>query len=105
MSEYQYYEFQAIDRPLTEKEMEDLRALYLGWLAYIQDGYVEEDEQDEPEPPVPPGLGQLSAPLKSLAEFLRIENDLIDAAAEGSAPGSPAGPSKDELSAWIAAVP
>jgi hypothetical protein len=27
MSEYQYYEFQAIDRPLTRKEMEGLRAL------------------------------------------------------------------------------
>src|SRR5947209_19721615 len=25
MSEYQYYEFQAIDRPLTEKEMAELR--------------------------------------------------------------------------------
>jgi len=26
MSEYQYYEFQAIDRPLTQEEMEELRA-------------------------------------------------------------------------------
>jgi len=26
MSEYQYYEFQAIDRPLTKKEMEELRS-------------------------------------------------------------------------------
>jgi hypothetical protein len=26
MSEYQYYEFQAIDRPLTEKQMEELRS-------------------------------------------------------------------------------
>jgi hypothetical protein len=26
MSEYQYYEFQAIDRPLTESEMEKLRS-------------------------------------------------------------------------------
>ena len=26
MSEYQYYEFQAIDRPLTEQEMRELRA-------------------------------------------------------------------------------
>jgi hypothetical protein len=26
MSEYQYYEFQAIDRPLTEKEMAQLRS-------------------------------------------------------------------------------
>ena len=27
MSEYQYYEFQAIDRPLTKPEMAELRAL------------------------------------------------------------------------------
>jgi hypothetical protein len=27
MSEYQYYEFLAIDRPLTSEEMGDLRAL------------------------------------------------------------------------------
>jgi hypothetical protein len=27
MSEYQYYEFRAIDRPLTSQEMSDLRAL------------------------------------------------------------------------------
>jgi hypothetical protein len=26
MSEYQYYEFQAVDRSLTDKEMSDLRA-------------------------------------------------------------------------------
>jgi hypothetical protein len=26
MSEYQYYEFQTIDRPLTEKEMRELRS-------------------------------------------------------------------------------
>ncbi len=26
MSEYQYYEFQAIDRPLTEQEMSELRS-------------------------------------------------------------------------------
>ena len=26
MSEYQYYEFQAIDRPLTEREMGELRS-------------------------------------------------------------------------------
>lgn len=27
MSEYQYYEFQGIDRPLTEKQMAELRAI------------------------------------------------------------------------------
>ncbi len=27
MSEYQYYEFLAIDRPLTEREMQEFRAV------------------------------------------------------------------------------
>jgi len=27
MSEYQYYEFRAVDRPLREDEMEELRAI------------------------------------------------------------------------------
>jgi hypothetical protein len=28
MSEYQYYEFQAIDRPLTAKEMDELLSVF-----------------------------------------------------------------------------
>ena len=28
MSEYQYYEFQSIDRPLTPEQMSELRALH-----------------------------------------------------------------------------
>lgn len=31
MSEYQYYEFQAVDRPLTEPEMRELRACSFFW--------------------------------------------------------------------------
>ena len=27
MSEYQYYEFRAVDRPVTQREMRELRAL------------------------------------------------------------------------------
>ena len=27
MSEYQYYQFQAIDRPLTDRQMRELRAI------------------------------------------------------------------------------
>ncbi len=52
----------------------DLRALYLGWLLRAQAGELDDGD---PEPPVPPGLGQLSASLKSLAEFLRIDGDLL----------------------------
>ncbi|MBV9122506.1 MAG: hypothetical protein JO112_03960, partial [Planctomycetes bacterium] len=47
----------------------DLRCLYLAWLTGIE--YSEADD-DESEPPVPPGLGQLSAPLRSFLDFLRL---------------------------------
>lgn len=38
------------------------------------------------EPPVPQGLGALTAPQKVLVEFLRIDDDLLAAAATASAP-------------------
>ncbi|MCK5157063.1 MAG: hypothetical protein KAQ69_11580 [Spirochaetales bacterium] len=59
----------------------DMRALYLAWLLCVEEGEVQDDEK---EPEVPPGLGSLSAPLRSLVEFLRIDRDLLAAAAEGS---------------------
>jgi hypothetical protein len=59
----------------------DLRALYLGWLLCAQNGCLDDEEI---EPPVPAGLGKLSASLSSFAEFLRINADLIDAAAATS---------------------
>lgn len=60
----------------------DYRALYLGWLLAVQDGQVEDGQ----EPPVPPGLAEPSASLKALAEFLRIDDDLLAAAAQASGP-------------------
>ena len=80
----------------------DLRCLYLGWLLCAQ--YQELDEE-EMEPPVPPGLAKLSAPLQEFADFLRIEKDLIDVAAEASVALEAAGPSQEALAAWIAAMP
>src|SRR5437762_69812 len=127
MSEYQLYEFRAIDRPLTSKEMQELRALssraeitptsftneysygdfralYLGWLAGVQykmhagdwdeesdggdggDAEAEADREGEedghPEPPVPAGLGALNAAHQALADFLMVDTDLLEAAAE-----------------------
>lgn len=58
----------------------DLRALYLGWLLHAQ----QSARDDTLEPPVPPNLGKLSASLKSLADFLRIDQDLLHVAAECS---------------------
>jgi hypothetical protein len=80
----------------------DLRALYLGWLLGVQ---LDASGPDVPEPPVPPGLGELSASLDSLIEFLHIDRDLVAVAAERSAPLAEITPDAVEIAAWLAAQP
>jgi hypothetical protein len=75
----------------------DPRCLYLGWLRSAQDGGLDEDEM---EPPVPAGLQELSGSLDALIEFLEINEDLVEVAAQASKPLA-AGPSSKEVSAWI----
>jgi hypothetical protein len=54
-----------------------------------------------PGPPVPAGLGDLSAGLRAVADFLEIDEDLIAVAAASSPPiQEPEG-----MADWIAAVP
>ncbi len=71
----------------------DLRPLYLAWLSGYgvwerdEDAFGDEDEE-EMEPPVPAGLGSLTAPQRALADFLRLDSDLLGVAAEAS-PGLP----------------
>jgi hypothetical protein len=98
--------------PIRDELMRgDLRALYLGWLAsFLDRGYFDADAdadevRDEPEPPVPPGLATLSAPLRALAEFLRIDDDLLAAAAAGSVGEAPAAPSRADLARWVKSLP
>lgn len=76
----------------------DLRALYLGWLLRVQAGELDEEDV---EPAVPPGLGQLSASLESLADFLRIDGDLLHLAAEASPSLESAGLNRGEVLAWV----
>lgn len=59
----------------------DLRSLYLGWLAGVTSGEVDDDAL---EPEIPPGMSQLSAAQQALVEFLEIDPDLLAAAAAGS---------------------
>ena len=81
----------------------DLRALYLGWLLGAQ---AEELEDDALEPPVPPNLATLTEAQKSLAAFLRLDEDLIAAAATASPQAPPPGEGADQrLAGWIAALP
>jgi len=80
----------------------DYRCLYLGWLSCVGCGEV---DNDAVEPSVPPGLAELTAPLRALAEFLRIDDSLIDAAAEDSPPLAAQADSVEELRTWIEALP
>ncbi|HUY47140.1 MAG TPA: hypothetical protein VMV92_15630 [Streptosporangiaceae bacterium] len=59
----------------------DLRLLYLGWLLAVQSDDVDDGDT---EPPVPAGLGDLSAPLQAIIDFLEIDKDLIAVAAAAS---------------------
>jgi hypothetical protein len=76
----------------------DHRALYLGWLLAVQTGEIDDDT---PEPPVPPGLGDLNSSLDRLAYFLRLDLDLIAAAAECCPGEQAASLSKREIDAWV----
>src|SRR5712691_5808070 len=80
----------------------DLRALYLGWLLCAQSGDLQDNEI---EPPVPAGLAQLSASLEGLVEFLRIDTDLLDAAATASPPLVSLEPQPAEVREWVAKLP
>jgi len=80
----------------------DLRALYLGWLLWAQEGKPAEREA---EPPVPANLGELSGPLSNLVEFLRIDPDLLAVAAQSSPSTKPDPAGRKELAAWVAALP
>lgn len=82
----------------------DLRLLYLGWLLGAQwAGQDEEDAIADTEPPVPAGLGDLSAPLQTIADFLEIDKDLMTVAAETNPPLEE--PANDGLAEWITALP
>ncbi|WP_406074690.1 hypothetical protein [Micromonospora sp. NBC_01638] len=80
----------------------DLRLLYLAWLRCVQS---EDIADDEPEPPVPAGLDTLDAPLTAVAEFLRIDPDLIAAAAAGSSPAASGEPTAAQLRTWVVGLP
>jgi len=80
----------------------DASCLYLGWLLGAQLGEVKESAL---EPPVPPGLTKLSGPLKGLADFLRIDRDLIEAASQGNGAPPVESPTAGELDRWVEALP
>lgn len=79
----------------------DLRCLYLGWLAGLQSDAYDEAQL---EPPIPPGLQNLTPALSELADFLRIDPDLIHAAAQASCFLNDEVPSSKDLRTWLATL-
>lgn len=79
----------------------DWRGLYIGWLAAVAAGELEEDQQ---EPPLPAGMKQLTAAQSALVEFLEVDPDLLAGAALASADaGQP--PASEEAEAWLDTLP
>lgn len=86
----------------SELAMGDRRLLYLAWLLSVDAGLLEGDEL---EPPVPAGLHDLTGPLQAVVEFLRLDEDLLSAAAETSEPLTTADPSPGTLRRWVSRLP
>ncbi|GAA1971761.1 hypothetical protein [Amycolatopsis minnesotensis] len=76
----------------------DHRALYLVWLLAAETDL----DLDELEPPVPPGLATLNGPLRTLAEFLRIDENLLAVAAQASGQADEV---DADLAAFVKALP
>ena len=88
----------------------DLRPLYLAWLAAFGTWERDEDafdygEEDELEPLAPAGLGALTAPQRALADFLRLDADLLTIAAQASPPLAGAKDNPRKLARWIKDLP
>jgi hypothetical protein len=98
----------------------DLRVLYLAWLASAARGAIADPQSDDEEewddaeardqldgdgliePPVPPGLGQLTAPLRAFVEFFDVDQDLVGAAAAAS-PALKA--TNEPIERWVPLLP
>jgi len=96
----EYFEFDCLTEQLPrfrEALMAgDIRALYLGWLAFNWD-------EDALEPPVPAGLKSLPPELAEFADFYQIDRDLL-AASSAHSSDAPNRPDDDRTSvdAWLA---
>ncbi|MEX5636076.1 hypothetical protein [Parafrankia sp. FMc2] len=84
----------------------DHRGLYPAWLAgygtWERDEHACDSEEDAHlEPPVPVGLGTLTAPQRALADFLRLDEDLLAVAVENSRPLDETTGDAEGLAIWL----
>lgn len=97
----------------TELATGDLRPLYLAWLAGYgawerdEDAFDRDDDHEfePPVPPVPPGLTTLTGAQQALADFLRLDDDLLTIAAQTSPPLDEIADDPGQLAAWVTHLP
>jgi hypothetical protein len=77
----------------------DQRPLYVAWLVCAQSGELDDAAL---EPAVPPGLKTLSAAQRALADFLRLDEDLLATAAGVSLPRASA---PEGFEDWLLGLP
>jgi hypothetical protein len=87
----------------------DLRPLYLAWLAAYgvwerDEDVFDRDADDDLEPPVPPGLRTLTAAQRALADFLRLDDQLLATAAQASPPLEEID-DRGDLADWVTRLP
>lgn len=82
----------------------DYRVLYLGWLKAAELCY-DFDPDTCIEPPIPANLNKLSKPLKAFVEFIELDPDLIEAAAQLSPKAETKSDSIQELQQRIPQLP
>lgn len=80
----------------------DRRCLYLAWLCGIE---MDSLPQNAKEPPVPAGLKNLSAPLRAFVDFLAIDMELVNVAAERSTARAANEPPAGAWKKWIHSLP
>ncbi len=88
----------------------DLRPLYVAWLAAYgawerEEDVFDSDADDDLEPPVPPGLGTLTATQRALADFLRLDDDLLAIASQTSPPVDEIADDPGDIASWVADLP
>ncbi len=80
----------------------DIRSLYIGWLAAVTCGVIDDDQME----PLPVnGLGDLTPSQQALAEFLEVDPDLIAGAGIGRGKFQLETVSREKMEKWIDNLP
>jgi hypothetical protein len=130
-NEWVEYELGSLIALREELMDDDVRALYIIWLASeclwgrpdddqeydsqayrddeddVEDAGEDEDEdEDELEvPPIPPGLSTLTSAQQALAELLQVPQELLVAAAQHSIEAMASTHAEEDVAAWVALLP